>query len=141
MRSCFCCCWVPTFKERNWRSRFNFDPIISLVIRISFSWMGRRHRLNGGEKPVWWKWHKSRVLGDISPNPSCYIVRPKYWRDSKSIPSVAAVGIKQLIQEYLGSSPSNRNSSNNPRRGLHPSYSHCSVTIIVIAFPTFISKT
>ena len=133
------CRWVQLLRKGIGEAALaNFDPIISIAIRISFGLM-ERHCSDGGRKSQfgainpWTGGRRKECSGDISPNPSSYILpRPKYWRDSKSIPVVAAVGIKQLILEYLCSEPpsialqrpSSRNSSNNPRRGLHPSYSH-----------------
>ena len=103
LRSC-CCFWVSTFKKRNW-----ILQLLPTLIQLS--------ALSSGSHSVWWRdtvqmrvgakssLVPAKILGQISHQilaaATCILPRPKYWRDSKSIPVVAAVGIKQLILEYL----------------------------------------
>ena len=169
MRSC-CCSWVSTFKKLDLAAFAHFDPIISVVIRISFSLM-ERHCSDEGRRKIQFGAGKNPWTGgrrkDISPNPSSsymYTAAAKILERFQEYPrrgsrrhKTAHPGISLLpapiyciapnpILEYLccehqsialhqtialhqsialhQNPTSYRNSSNNPRRGLHPSYSH-----------------
>ena len=92
----------------------------------------------------------AKILGQISHQilaaATWILPRPKYWRDSKSIPVVAAVGIKQLILEYLCCErQSIALHQTLPPTGIHQTiraavYTHPIVTTVVIILSNLLSQ-
>ena len=149
LRSC-CFSWVSTFKERNW-----ILQLLPTLIQLS--------ALSSGSHSVWWRdtvqmrvstkssLVPAKILGQaagakishqILAAATCILPRPKYWRDSKSIPVVAAVGIKQLILEYLCCEhQSIALHQTLPPTGIHQTvYTHPIVTTVVMILSNFLSQ-